>query len=327
MSADSSLIELQGKVEAIIDILSNRQTDAIDGHKVQQFIDNYAFVNAIIGNESISSMLENVVIVRDKFSNVEARIAGILGAVELESEKLAKSLGEGVNSLALSSANNSLFQASVYDSNKNMLAHLADLDISGKLTSMDSAISQALGLISNLRSQKTQIDTIFDRINENKELIDGQKETNDEQELLIQESKTLVVELEKQIENYAFFAEEFDKIYTVARDFISVFGEMLTSMRQIEERDAQVEKLLILATSVYTEEISMMDEQISSIKYSIDNFAMMTSQKINDMAMFINEFKAISIELDSFHADTELIRDAVSSAGVRLDNADMLFDT
>lgn len=326
MSTEAQVLELHGKVNALIDILSNRQSDSLDGLKIQSFIDNYAFIDAIVENDSITSMIENIVIIKTRFESVESRIEGILGAAELESEKLANSLGDGASSLALSAANNALFQSSVYDANKNMLQHLSDLDVSGKIQKMDSALSQALGLISNLRDQKSQIDTLFDKIQDNRELIDGQQETNDQQELLIADSQTLVVELEKQIENYAFFAEEFDKIYVVARDFIEVFDNMLTTMNQIKERDAKVELLLVSATAIYTEEIALMDTQINDIKYTIDNFASMTSQKINDMAMFINEFKAISIELDSFSSQNATIRSGVTSAMANIDDADMMFN-
>lgn len=326
MSTEAQVLELHGKVNALIDILSNRQSDSLDGLKIQSFIDNYAFIDAIVENDSITSMIENIVIIKSRFESVESRIEGILGAAELESEKLADSLGDGASSLALSSANNALFQSSVYDANKNMLQHLADLDVSGKIQKMDSALSQALGLISNLRDQKSQIDVLFEKIEDNRELIDGQQDTNDQQELLIADSQTLVVELEKQIENYAFFAEEFDKIYVVARDFIEVFDGMLTTMNQIKERDAKVELLLVSATAIYTEEIALMDTQINDIKYTIDNFASMTSQKINDMAMFINEFKAISIELDSFNSRNATVRSGVTTAMANIDNSDMMFD-
>jgi len=326
MSIETEVLEIHGKVNALIDILSNRQSDSLDGHKIQRFINNYAFMDAIVNNESITAMIENIVIIKARFESVEDRIEGILGAAELESEKLASSLGEGASSLALSAANNALFQSSVFDSNKNILQHLADLDVSGKLSRMDSALSQAMGLISNLRDQKAQIDVLFEKIQDNKELIDGQQETNNQQELLISNSQTLVVELEKQIENYAFFAEEFDKIYVVARDFIEVFDEMLTTMRQIKDRDAKVEMLLISATTVYTEEIALMDRQINDISSTIGNFAAETSQKINDMSMFINEFKAISIELDSFSDENEAIQINTASISASLEEADLLLE-
>lgn len=322
-ATDAELAKLGGKINAIIDILSNRQTDSLDGQKIRRFIDNYAFLDAVINNESIDSMIQNISITKDRFDSVSSRLDGILGAAELESTKLAESLGNGSSSIALSAANSAIFQASVFDSNKNMLQHLSDLNVSGKLQDMDSALSEALGLIRSLRDQKTQIDTLFERISENKELIDGQADVNDEQARLIENSQTLVVELEKQIENYSFFAEEFDKIYVTARDFIKIFSSLVDTMNHIKDRDAKVEAMLVSATSSFSEELAAMDDAISKIQYSVEFFASETSQKINDMAMFINEFKAISIELDSFRIETEAVRDDVDSAMARLSVANI----
>lgn len=325
MDVEKKIMELTGKVEAVVDILSNRQTNDLDGERIKSFINNYAFLNAIIKDENINSMIQNISIVKNKLKKAQDKIEGILGAIDVETEKLAESLAEGASSLALSAANNALFQASVFDANKSMLQHLADLDITGKLQRMDAALSEAIGLIANLRDQRDQINILFQKVQENKELIEGQDEVNKQQQDLINESQTLVVELEKQIENYAFFAEEFDKIYTTAKDFISSFSELLTDMEYIKNRDGKLEQLLSQATSVYTEDIASMDEVIDSIKTTVNNFGMMTAQKIDDMALFINEFKALNVELDAFKDDTSAIRTTVSNAMDRLNSADMMF--
>lgn len=290
---EGRLTKIEGQVAALIDMFTSKQATSVDGEKTQKFIENYAFVLSIVENDSINAFFENISLTQQRFNDVSTRIDGLLAVAETESDKLISQMGGGASGVALNMADISMFQVSVSDAYKSMLEHLNDIDITGKINSMQSALSEALTLISSMRSQKEQINVLLQKVADNKALIDNMEDVNNDQTLLIENTQNLTVELEKQIENYAFYSEEFDKVYVTAKNFVTKFGEMSEELDSISSRNGQVEQLLADIISLSTQDFTEMESYIDSMKTSLNTLALSTADKIDGMIHFINEYNAV----------------------------------
>jgi hypothetical protein len=312
---EEDFVALQGKVEALVSILSGRQVDNADGEKVKRFIDNYAVVEALIENDAISDLITNVVRVKDRFEDVSSRVDGLLGAVEVESSKLVSSMSGGASGVALNVADMVLFQTSVSDSYKSLLQHLNDIDITGKVNRMESALRESLGLIDNMRAQKSEINVLLQRVADNKALIDNMEEVNSNQTLLIDNAENLIVEMEKQIENYAFYAEEFDKVYSTAVTFVSKFSELVQELERVSSRDAKLEEIMSSVISLTAQDFTDMESLTASMTTAVESLALSTAQKLDDMLLFVNEYNAVGMALTSTR---EKMQDITATVGDEL---------
>ncbi|HIP18964.1 MAG TPA: hypothetical protein EYG78_06460 [Sulfurovum sp.] len=296
---EEELIALQGKVEALIDILSGRQVNHVDGEQIKRFIDNYAVIEALIENDSITDLIENVVRIKDRFQDVSNRVDGLLGAVEVESSKLVSSMGNGASGVALNVADMVLFQTSVSDSYKSLLQHLNDIDITGKVNRMESSLRESLGLIDSMRAQKSEINVLLQKVANNKALIDNMETVNENQTLLIDNAENLIAEMEKQIENYAFYAEEFDVVYSTAVTFVSKFSELVDELERVSARDAKLEEIMSSVISLTAQDFTEMEAMIARITTSVDSLALNTAQKLDGMLTFVNEYNAVGMALSA----------------------------
>ncbi len=293
MNLEQRILKLEGTSAALVDMISNKQTDSVDGEKLNQFITNYGLIGSIVNNETVDVFLSNITLVEGRFAQVSSRLDGLLAAAEAESDKLVSQLGGGASGLALNVVDSALFRASVGDAYGSMLNHLSELDITGKINSMDSSLSEALGLIDEMKTQKTQIAVLLQKIADNKALLENMEDVNNDQTTLIATSQNLIAELSKQIENYAFYSEEFDKVYVTAVNFIGQFAGLVAEMSRISERDDAVANMLRDVISVSTHDFTTMEAYISSITTSIDRFGTNTAQKLNDMLLFVTEYNAV----------------------------------
>lgn len=312
---EEELIALQGKTGALLDILSGKETNYADGEKLKRFIDNYAVVQALIENDSVTDLIDNIVRIKSRFKDVSGRVDGLLGAVEVESSKLVSSMGEGSSGVALNVADMVLFQTSVSDSYKSILQHLNDIDITGKVNRMESSLRESLGLIDSMRAQKSEINVLLAKVADNKLLLDNMAEVNDNQTLLIDNAENLIVEMEKQIENYSFYAEEFDKVYSTAVTFVAKFSQLADELERVSERDAKLEDLMAAVISLTAQDFTDMESTITKITTSIDSLALNTADKLNGMLEFINEYNAVGTAL---HAVRVRMQDVTSSIGDEL---------
>jgi len=312
---EEEFVALQGKVEALVDILSGRQTSYADGEQLKRFIDNYAIVEALIENDSVADLIDNVIKVKGRFEEVSNRVDGILGAVEVESAKLVSNLGEGSSGVALNVADMVLFQTSVSDSYKSILQHLGDIDINGKVNRMESALREALGLIDSMRSQKGEIAILLQKITDNKALIDNMEDVNETQTLLIDNAENVIVEMEKQIENYAFYSEEFDKVYSTAITFVSKFSELVHELERVSARDAKLEEIMGAVIDLTAQDFTDMEAIIGKVTTSLDSLALNTAQKLDDMMMFVNEYNAVGMAV---HAVSDRLQAVTSAVGDEL---------
>jgi ABC-type transporter Mla subunit MlaD len=310
MITDEEFINLQGKVEAIIDVMSGQQRNYADSEQLKRFIDNYAVIEGLVENDTIDTLVTNVVKVTERFNEVSARIDGLLGSVEVETDKIMSTLSEGGSSIALNVADMVLFQTSVSDAYRNILGHLNDIDITGKINRMESALAEALGLIENMRAQKNEIDILLQKIAENRALIDNMEEVNNDQTTLINTAQNMIVELEKQIENYAFYSEEFDKIYTTAVTFVSHFSDMVAEIERVSARDANLESLMSDVVSLTQQSFTTFDDLNQEIVAAIDRLGLSTAQKIDNMLLFVDEYNAVGTAL---HAVSDRMRTISSS--------------
>ena len=221
------------------------------------------------------------------------RLDGLLAAAESESDKLVSQLGGGASGLALNMADSALFRASVGDAYKSMMQHLSDLDITGKINQMDSSLSEALALIVDMRSQRSQINVLLQKVADNKALLDNMDDVNNSQSTLINTSQNLIAELSKQIENYAFYAEEFDKVYVTAVNFVGQFSSLVKELERVSSRDDAISNMLRDVISVSAHDFTTMETHVSTMAEAMDRLGTDTAQKINDMLLFVTEYNAI----------------------------------
>ena len=295
--SEKDFIVLQGKVGALTDVLSGRQANYADGEKLKRFIDNYAVVEALLNNNSVLDLIDNIVLIKNRFQDVSDRVDGLLGAVEVESNKLVSSLSSGSSDVALNVSDMVLFQTSVSDSYGSMLEHLQDIDITGKMNAMESTLRESLGLISSMKEQKNEINVLLQKVADNKALIDNMEDVNNSQSSLIDNSENLIAEMEKQIENYAFYSEEFDKVYVTAITFVSKFKEIVDELDRVSARDSQLESITYSIIDLSAQDFTDMESIISTVTKSLDSLALNTAQKLDDMVMFINEYNATGLAL------------------------------
>lgn len=309
---ENEFVALQGKVDAIIDILSKKQKDIVDGEQLKHFIDKYAVVESLINNDSVTTLVDNVVQIKNRFKDVSNRINGMIGAVEVESDKLVSNIGQNSSAVALNIADMVLFQTSVSDSYKSILQHLKDIDITGKINRMESALREALGLIDSMKAQKSEINVLLNKIAENKALIDNMEEVNNNQSKLIDNSQNLITEMEKQIENYAFYSEEFDKVYSAAATFVSKLSQLVDELERVSNRDAKLEDLMNAIISLTAQDFTDMEGITASVTTSLDSLGSNTAQKLNNMIEFVNEYNATGT---AFHAVRKRMQTITSTVG------------
>jgi len=294
MTVEEELIALKGKVAALISILTGKQESRVDGEKLQRFIENYAILEAMTGDKTISAFVEQIGIIQDRFSQVSGRVEGLLGATEVETAKLLETLGGDKNDIALNVANSVQFQLTVTDSYKSLLTHLNKLDITGKIQRMEVTLSEGLGLIRSMKGQEQEIAILLQKIAMNKELIDGMDVVNTQQTTLIEHTEDMLVELERQMENYAFYAEEFDKVYSTATKFIAQFSSMSLEMERITKRDSNLEHILSTTLKTVFDDYIKIQNIINSFNEGLSNFGLETAEKLNGINIYVNEYKAIS---------------------------------
>jgi len=299
MINDSDFLKLQGKVNALISVLSEKERNYADAEKIKNFIDNYAVLISLIEDNGTLDFIDQVVAEKRRFDEVSSKIDGLLSVIDIESNKIVSQLGGGQSSVALGLADMSMFQASVSDSYSSMVEHLAEIDINGKMNRMESAVSQSLGLVDELRQQKAQLDVVLQKIAENRAILDNMDSVNDEQQRLIEDTENMIAELEKQIENYAFYSEEFDKIYTTAVAFTRSFSSLMSTVTYLSSRDAKLTALMNSVISLSSQDFIEMENIVSGIKTAMSNLAYNTAQKIEDSMMFINEYNAVGLAVES----------------------------
>jgi hypothetical protein len=243
---------------------------------------------------------------------VSGRIDGLLSSIEVESDKLVSGLAGGSSGVALNVADMVLFQTSVSDAYKNMLGHLSDIDITGKINRMESALGEALGLIETMRAQRNEINILLQKIAENRALLDNMEEVNNDQTSLIDNAQNMIVELEKQIENYAFYSEEFDKVYTTAVTFVSKFSDIVAELERVSKRDANLESLMSDVISLTEQSFVTFEYLNQEMVSSIDRLGLTTAQKIDNMILFVDEYNAVGTAL---HAVSDRMEAVTSSVG------------
>ena len=319
MDEATRILKLEGTVAALTDILSGNQVNSIDGEQIKRFIENYGLIGSIVENETVDVFLSNIVLAKGRFDQVALRLDGLLAAAESESDKLVSQLGSGASGLALNMADSALFRASVGDAYKSMMQHLSDLDITGKINQMDSSLSEALALIGDMRSQRSQINVLLQKIADNKALLDNMDDVNNAQSTLINTSQNLIAELSKQIENYAFYAEEFDKVYVTAVNFVGQFASLVEELARVSARDDAISNMLRDVISVSAHDFTTMETHVSTMSDAMDRLGTETAQKINDMLLFVTEYNAVGTAVHAVSDRFTAVTTEVDAKAVALD--------
>jgi hypothetical protein len=138
------------------------------------------------------------------------------------------------------------------------------------------------------------------------------EEVNNDQTSLIDNAQNMIVELEKQIENYAFYSEEFDKVYTTAVTFVSKFSDIVAELERVSKRDANLESLMSDVISLTEQSFVTFEYLNQEMVSSIDRLGLTTAQKIDNMILFVDEYNAVGTAL---HAVSDRMEAVTSSVG------------
>jgi hypothetical protein len=148
-------------------------------------------------------------------------------------------------------------------------------------------------------------------------------DVNQAQTLLIDNAENLIVEMEKQIENYAFYSEEFDKVYSTAVTFVSKFSELVSELERVSARDANLESIMASVISLTGQDFIDMENITDKIVVSLDTLALNTAQKINNMMLFVDEYNAVGTALHAVNIRMQAVTSVVGDELTLLNETDI----
>ena len=307
MDLTQRLSIVEGKINALLEMLGNRPELATDAVKIKDFIDKYAVVDALLGSDTIESLLTKIDKLNDSIQEVQKELQVPLTVAKDQSAKIMEFYSDDTAQLALNIVDLKLFKSSSYKSLRDVIDYINSFEIDKKMKNLDSQLALVKDISNKIIQQKDKINSILQKIDIQEELINQIKETNKEQDAQIDYVNNLIVEVEKQIENYAFFADEFNKIYLNAKEFISTFGELKEKLQYVYNRDNIIQKLLEDIIGFMGNDFATINKTIQGLKDSIDSFAKEMLDWLNYSMMFVNETKAYNLSLKAYNEEMDNI--------------------
>jgi len=298
---------VEGKINALLEMLGNRPELATDAVKIKDFIEKYSVVNTLLASDTIESLLTKVDELNKSIQEVQKELQVPLTVAKEQSAKIMKFYSDDSAQLALNIVDLKLFKSSSYKSLRDVIDYINSFEIDKKMKNLDAQLAIVKDISNKIIQQKDKINSILKRIDAQEELINQIKETNKEQDAQIDYVNNLIVEIEKQIENYAFFADEFNKIYLNAKEFISTFGELKEKLEYIYNRDNIIQKLLEDIIGFMGNDFATINKTIKGLKDSIDSFSKEMLDWLNYSLMFVNEVKAYNLSLGAYNKEMDNI--------------------
>jgi len=298
---------VEGKINALLEMLGNRPELATDAVKIKDFIEKYSVVNTLLASDTIESLLTKVDELNKSIQEVQKELQVPLTVAKEQSAKIMKFYSDDSAQLALNIVDLKLFKSSSYKSLRDVIDYINSFEIDKKMKNLDAQLAIVKDISNKIIQQKDKINSILKRIDTQEELINQIRETNKEQDAQIDYVNNLIVEIEKQIENYAFFADEFNKIYLNAKEFISTFGELKEKLEYIYNRDNIIQKLLEDIIGFMGNDFATINKTIKGLKDSIDSFSKEMLDWLNYSLMFVNEVKAYNLSLGAYNKEMDNI--------------------
>lgn len=307
MDLQNKVANLEAKVETLIDLISNKPELQSDSVKIKDFIEKYSILQKLLEDETLVSITEKLNALNDTMQEIRNEIEGPLLVAKEQSERLLKIYSDDTTGLALNIADVKLLKEDLYKSIKDFTKYIQSLDIDTKLNTLKEQVALSKALNQEIIAQKSQIDKLLKRIEKDEAIINSIQEVNKEQTDLINQVNDLVVILEKQIEDYAFFTNEFNKIYISAKEFMTRFSEALTTLEFITKRDEILYNFVKKTASLLESDYTTLTTEIKALRSQIQQTLKEMLSWLNHSLMFVNEVRAYNLSLRAYNTQMENI--------------------
>ena len=315
---------LKGKVESIIDMISNKPELPMDAERIKNFLEKYSIVEALLTTDTIETVISKIDKLNENMDVIQKEVEGPLLVAQQQSEKIIQAYTQKDVNLSLNVADIKMFKSEIFSTFKDFTEYLNKLDISGKMKELDDENALLKSLRLDIIAQKDQLNNILEQIEKEEELIGNVQETNKQQDFQINYVNNLIATVEKQIENYAFFANEFNKIYLNAKNFITKFSEALETLNEIEQRDTLLFKIVGEIASVIETDYSVINGETRALKSKIDEYTKEMLSWLNYSMMFVNEVKAYNLSLGAYNDKMDVLKQKANSVIIDLDSVTLV---
>jgi len=302
------IYELEGKIDGLISMLSGKTNNNIKALEIKEFIDKYSVVKTLLQTDTITSLLESINQLNQEIKDIQDKANIPLAIANKESQKIVDAYADDTTQLALNITDVKLFKTNVYDSFAKMYQYINSLNIDKKIEQLNTQIAFAKNLSKEIIAQKEKIQDVINKNKEQDQLLEKMDNTNKEQDKQISYANDLIVMLEKQVENYAFFAEEFNTIYITAKDFISEFAYLEEKLNYIVNRDRALEATVKSIVSYMGEDYANLHSVIEKTNEDMNKFMQDIISWTNDSLMFNNEVRAYNLSLAAYNNEMDAIR-------------------
>lgn len=311
---------LKGKVDSIVDMITNKPDLPMDAERVKDFLEKYSVIDILLNTDTIETVINKIDELNKNIEVIKKEVEGPLLVAQQQSERIIQSYSQKDVDLSLNIADIKMFKSEIFASFKDFTDYLTKLDISGKMAELNNEKALLKNLRMDIMAQKDKINKLFEQLEKEETLIENIQEVNKQQNFQIDYVTDLIATIEKQIENYAFFANEFNKIYLNAKNFITKFSEALDTLNYIEGRDELLYKIVGEISSVIETDYSVINEETKDLKNKIDAYTQEMLSWLNYSMMFVNEVKAYNLSLSAYNDTMDSLKQRTDKVITDLDS-------
>jgi len=311
---------LEAKIEGLIDIVSNKSNTAVNSLDIKAFMEKYSIYKTLLKSETLNSVVETINELNKQIKNIQTEVNIPLEIANNETNKIIKMYGDDNTQLAINIADIKLFKTSIYKTFKDLIFYISNLKIDEKINDLNANIQIAKDLMGSIIQQKDKINNLVDSIDMQKSVISDIENKNKEQDSQISYANDLIVTLEKQIESYAFFAEEFNNIYMVARDFVKNFTRLEKEMDHISKRDNELYSMYKNIMSFIDGDYRLLSKTIENIDSDFKKYAQDIVSWTTENLMFVNEVRGYNLSLSAYNDKFDSISEDLDNVLVRIQN-------
>lgn len=307
MSADinTKLERLNARVEALTDILTNKPELGIDAIKIKDFIDKYSVVNSLLKNDTFTSVVNKLNELNEMIDDIKNETEVPLQVARDQSQKIINLYTSDEVELALNIADVKRFKGEIFVAFRDFITYLQNLNLDKKMAELENEIALSKEIANNFIAMQDTLKQITEDIKSEENLIKKIEQVNEEQDTQINYVNNLITILEKEIESYAFFTNEFNKIYLNAKEFMTRFAEALETLEEIEKRDNALYEVTEHLLNAFTADYSSLESSITDLKTSVKNVTSEMLSWLNDSLLFVNEVKAYNLSLNGYNQNMQ----------------------
>jgi len=318
-TTEKRLLELESKVKTLIEMVTNRPELAIDAAKIKDFVDKYSALVSIIKNDTLTTTVEKINKINEVVEDIQKRTEAPLLVAETQSQKILDLYSSDKVELALNVADVKRFKSEIFVALRDFLEYIKELNIEGKMKELEAEIAIAKQLSNDMVVMRDKLKSLNESLNKEMEVLKKIEEVNKAQDEQITYIENLITTLEKEIESYAFFTNEFNKIYLNAKEFMKRFADALTTLENITQRDKALYGLVEKLLNAFVADYSSLEMSINSLSDNLKQFTQEMLTWLNHSLMFVNEVRAYNLSLNAY-------REEMLNIQAKCDNIDKVID-